>query len=72
MSRHITERNEAGLPERGRCRASARFKAGPLEAEAEVDITPAGLVAIGTLVSMILLSVAPIIRAANRKVPPAD
>ncbi len=38
--------------------------------EAEVAVTPQGLLAIGALVSAILLSTAVIVRAARR--PPAD
>jgi len=50
--------------------ARATFKAGTFEANCQVSVTPRGLVAIGFLVSAILLSVAPIILAATRKLPP--
>ncbi len=50
--------------------ACATFKVGSFEANCEVSVTPRGLVAIGFLVSAILLSVAPIILAATRKMPP--
>lgn len=45
-------------------------KLGRFEASVEVDISSKGLVAIGVLVSTILLSVVPIISAAIRKRPP--
>lgn len=49
----------------GSGRAKMNFKAGKVEAAVEVDINPSTLLAIGGLVSMILLSVPPIIRAAK-------
>jgi hypothetical protein len=39
------------------------------EAEANVTVTPAGLLAVGGLVAAILLSVVPIVRASRRRVP---
>ncbi|MFS0772630.1 hypothetical protein [Sphingomonas sp. 1P08PE] len=47
---------------------SARLavRAGPVRLRARVAVTPAGLLAIGGLVAMILLSVPPIVRAARR------
>ncbi|GGF74498.1 hypothetical protein GCM10011402_28920 [Paracoccus acridae] len=48
-------------------RARLHLRAGRVEASAEVDITPTGLLSIGALVSMILLSVPPIIRAAKER-----
>jgi hypothetical protein len=50
--------------------ARARVALGRFEAEAEVTVTPAGLVAIGALVSGILLAVVPIVRAARKPRPP--
>jgi hypothetical protein len=52
--------------------ARAGVKLGAFQANVEVDVTPRGLLAVGFLVSAILLSVAPIVAAATRKVPPAD
>ncbi|MCG6115277.1 MAG: hypothetical protein MEQ84_08770 [Mesorhizobium sp.] len=54
-------------PERNTARAG--LKVGSFEANVEVDLTPKGLVAIGFLVSAILISVTPIILAATRKRP---
>jgi hypothetical protein len=48
--------------------ARARIALGRFAMEAEVAVSPAGLIAIGALVSGILLSVVPIIRAS--KAPP--
>ncbi|MEQ1609457.1 MAG: hypothetical protein ABL956_10905 [Hyphomonadaceae bacterium] len=57
-------------------RAVASFEAGPIRSRAEVHITTGGLLAVGALVGMILLSVAPVVwaatsparkRAANRR-----
>ncbi len=45
--------------------AHAVLKAGRFRASARVRVTPLGLVAIGGLVSAILLSVPPIVRAAG-------
>jgi hypothetical protein len=47
--------------------ARARIAMGSFSAEAEASATPKGLLAIGGLVSMILLAVAPIILAAAVK-----
>ena len=57
-------------PQRNQARASVRF--GSFQAHVELDVTPRGLLAVGGLVSVILLSVVPIVVAATRKVPPAD
>ncbi len=54
--------------ERNRARAS--FKVRSAAMDIEVDVTPRGLMAIGFLVSAILLSIAPIVVAATRKLPP--
>ena len=62
ISRHEAEPKE---PRTGRHRARAAIKAGGFEARAEVDISTKGLLAVGALVSVILLSVAPIVRAAK-------
>lgn len=50
--------------------ARVRLTTRPLELEAEVRLTSRGLLAIGFLVSAILLSVAPIIHEATQKLPP--
>ena len=55
---------------RDRNRARASLKVGSLEADMEVEVTPKGLVAIGFLVSAILISVTPIILVARAKLPP--
>ena len=60
------------VPDGTRNEARLRVAVGQFHAEGEVKVTPLGIVAVGFLVSSILLSIAPIIRAANRKVPPAD
>jgi hypothetical protein len=51
----------------------ARFGFGTFSAEAEMAVTPAGMLAFGGLVSMILLSVTPIVLAARKRksTPPA-
>lgn len=49
--------------------ARLRLKMRSFEADAEVQITSGGLIAVGVLVSAILLSVAPIIHEATRKLP---
>ena len=46
--------------------AVAEFEAGPIRARAEVSVTPAGLLALGALISGILLSSAAIVWAARR------
>lgn len=61
---HIDEKGLGGRSNTAR----ASFKAGSFEANCEVSVTPRGLVAIGFLVSSILLSVTPIL-AATRKLP---
>ena len=68
-----TPREDASSPaaaQRNRLRTS--LKLGPLQADVDVDVTPVGLLAIGALVSAILLSVVPIVYVATRKLPPAD
>jgi len=55
-----------------RNRLKTSLKLGPLQADVDIDVTPAGLLAIGALVSAILLSVVPIVYVATRKLPPAD
>ena len=55
---------------RDRNRARASLKVGSLEADMEVEVTPKGLVAIGFLVSAILISGTPIILVARAKLPP--
>ena len=55
-----------------RNRLKTSLKLGPLQADVDIDVTPTGLVAIGALVSAILLSVVPIVYVATRKLPPAD
>lgn len=57
-------------PSEARNSARASLKVRSFEANLEVDVTPRGLVAIGFLVSAILLSVVPIVVAATRKLPP--
>lgn len=47
-------------------RASFTFHTRPLAFQAEVEVTPCGLLAIGCLVSGILLAVVPIVTAAGR------
>jgi hypothetical protein len=47
--------------------ALAEFEAGPIRARAEVSVTPAGVLAIGALLSGILLSSAAIVWAARRR-----
>ncbi len=51
--------------------ARSRVALGAFSAEADLTVTPAGMLAFGGLVAMILLSVVPIVRAARRR-PPAD
>jgi hypothetical protein len=55
---------------RNKLRAAIKF--GSFEANLQVDVTSVGLLAIGGLVSAILLSVVPIVHAATRKIPPPD
>ena len=50
--------------------ARARVAIGPFAAEVHIEVTPLGLMAAGALVSAILLSVVPIIRAASTEAPP--
>lgn len=47
-------------------RACVSIRTRHFSARADVEVTPAGLIAIGGLVAGILLCVAPIIRAARR------
>lgn len=53
-----------GLSQRGS--ASVRAEAGRFRFEAQVEVTPLHLLAIGGLVASILLSVPPIVRAARQ------
>lgn len=64
----ISTEPSAGSAKR-RNHARAHLRAGKFEAEIEVDISSRGLLAVGGLVSMILLSVAPIVVAATRGAP---
>ena len=66
----IAAENKPG-PYRGRRNNHGRasIKAGAFEAEVEVDISSRGLLAVGGLVSLILLSVVPIIVVATRRAP---
>ena len=50
-------------------RASLKLRCGPFSSEAEVEISSRGLIAVGALVSGILLSVVPVIWVATRKAP---
>lgn len=72
MTHHLSKQPDRNELDRSENRARISFKAGPVEFDTDINITPAGLISIGGLVSMILLSVPPIIRAAKRKGPPAD
>lgn len=72
MTQHPSKQLNPEKLNRSPNRAWVSFRAGPVEFDADINITPAGLVSIGGLVSMILLSVPPIIRAAKRRGPPAD
>ena len=47
-------------------RAAARLQIGEHSAVAEVEVTPAGLLALGGMVGAILLGVAVVVRAARR------
>lgn len=47
-------------------KASVTFRLGPASVTAAARTTPAGLVATGILVSAILLSLVPLVRAARR------
>ena len=63
--------SDAEVPARRaeRHRASWKFRCGPVATEAEIEISSRGLIAVGALVSGILLSVAPIIWVSTRKAP---
>ncbi|WP_435168126.1 hypothetical protein [Falsirhodobacter sp. 1013] len=50
-------------------RASLHLRSRHLRADLELEVTPAGLGAIGLLVSGILLSVVPIVWVSTRKLP---
>jgi hypothetical protein len=63
----VTYEDEDEQPGRNTARASIRF--GKFEASAELDVTPRGLFAVGGMVSLILVSVVPIVVAATRKAP---
>ncbi|WP_299010948.1 hypothetical protein [uncultured Caulobacter sp.] len=54
-------------PEDDRQTAVTEFEAGPIRARAEVSVTPAGLLALGAMISGILLSSAAIVWAARRR-----
>jgi hypothetical protein len=69
MTQHLSKHPEREELDQSPNRAHLSFKAGRVEFNLEVNITPAGLISIGGLVSMILLSIAPIIRASKSKVP---
>jgi hypothetical protein len=56
-------------PNSSRNTARASLKVGSFQADLEVNVTPRGLMAIGFLVSSILVSVSPIILAATGKLP---
>jgi hypothetical protein len=47
--------------------ALAEFEAGPIRARAEVSVTPTGVLAIGALLSGVLLSTAAVVWAARRR-----
>ncbi|TCH98298.1 hypothetical protein EJV46_14030 [Roseococcus sp. SYP-B2431] len=64
LARREEDSNTPGHPEELRVALDARFGSGGLSATARC--TPAGLVAIGVMVSGILLSVSAIILAARR------
>jgi hypothetical protein len=72
MARELEQSRQPDRSDAGRNRLKASMRLGPLEADVNVDVTTKGLLAIGGLVSAILLSVVPIVYAATRKVPPAD
>ncbi|WP_128255342.1 hypothetical protein [Falsirhodobacter deserti] len=50
-------------------RINARLQAGKMTADLEVQMSSSGLLAVGALVSGILLSVVPIIWVSTRKLP---
>lgn len=52
--------------------ARARMRAGSIDAEAMVSVSPVGLLAFGGLMAAILLSSAAIVRAARRRVARPD
>ncbi len=49
-----------------RSRASVRFGWGSARFEADVDVTPTTMLAVGGMVGMILLAVVPIVQAGGR------
>ncbi|PIB95886.1 hypothetical protein [Caulobacter sp. X] len=55
------------IPDDPRQTAIAEFEAGPVRARAEVSVTPAGVLAIGALITGLLLSTAAIVWAARRR-----
>lgn len=63
MQELVDRQKDARHAEHGRSRGRASIKAGKFETVVDVDVTPSLFLAIGGLVSMILLSVPPIIRA---------
>jgi len=56
--------------EKHQLRASVKLRS--FEAKAEIAISSAGILAVGVLVSAILLSVVPIVHTATRKLPPRE
>jgi hypothetical protein len=72
MARELEQSRETLPGAAGHNRLKASVKLGTFEADVDVDVTTKGLLAIGGLVSAILLSVVPIVYVATRKVPPAD
>lgn len=67
MRQMLPDHGETRHREQGRSRGRATIKAGKFEAGIDLDVTPTLFLGIGCLVSMILLSVPPIIRAAKER-----
>lgn len=67
MTQHLIKHPERVKSHQPANRAHVSLKVGRVDFNADVTITPVGLLSIGGLVSMILLSVAPIIRASKSK-----
>ncbi|MFV0622494.1 hypothetical protein ACBY01_00595 [Sphingomonas sp. ac-8] len=66
MSREVPSAPQALLPADGRQRAAVSVRLGKRQRlQASVEVTPAGLLAIGGLVSAILLSTAVLVRSAT-------
>lgn len=57
-------------PRTGRQRAAISLSPGPVRLKAKVDVTRGGLLAVGVLVSSILLSTAVLVRVAKQGRPP--